>query len=448
MISCLLNRSRALAALLLCLALMALACDEASTASKVEETTPAPRAASDSEINRAAGGGDEAATQPDRADLAPQEAAKKVAEATFVHRSTDKNSRGDYTYLSAQSIDGNPNAAVFAEPVADAGSDYEHNIGVWYEPRAQKWAIFNQDLAAVPAGSAFEVVVPPKKERFVHHSSKGNTKDEGAFLDHPLVNGKPEARVSVTQNWNPGGGTGTYNNHPVGVRYYPDRGRWEVFNEDGSAMPRAAAFNVTVSEAAPTASDGVVDVDTGEAPGYRDFFSEGNPQTPAALVSSDSSSGAIPVVRPFNFGRDPRGPEDRKLALTIPELDLDDVPVFDTLSEGKLRDGTVHIPATGYPWQKGANVYIAGHRVGYEGTESAYVFFHLDWLGKGDEILLEDATGTEYRYRVTKRKVVGPKNVEVMNAVEGKSLITLQTCTLPDYDERLIVQGELVEKRS
>ncbi len=33
-----------------------------------------------------------------------------------------------------------------------------------------------------------------------------------------------------------------------------------------------------------------------------------------------------------------------------------------------------------------------------------------------------------------------------MNAVEGKSLITLQTCTLPDYEKRLIVQGELVEK--
>jgi sortase A len=33
-----------------------------------------------------------------------------------------------------------------------------------------------------------------------------------------------------------------------------------------------------------------------------------------------------------------------------------------------------------------------------------------------------------------------------MNPVEGKSLITLQTCTLPDYKERLLVQGELVKK--
>jgi sortase A len=49
---------------------------------------------------------------------------------------------------------------------------------------------------------------------------------------------------------------------------------------------------------------------------------------------------------------------------------------------------------------------------------------------------------------VTRRLVADPDGVEVMNAVEGESLITLQTCTLPDYERRLIVQGELVEKRA
>jgi sortase A len=33
-----------------------------------------------------------------------------------------------------------------------------------------------------------------------------------------------------------------------------------------------------------------------------------------------------------------------------------------------------------------------------------------------------------------------------MNATEGKSIITLQTCTLPDFTDRLVVQGKLVEK--
>jgi sortase A len=33
-----------------------------------------------------------------------------------------------------------------------------------------------------------------------------------------------------------------------------------------------------------------------------------------------------------------------------------------------------------------------------------------------------------------------------MEPVEGKSLVSLQTCTLPDYEKRLIVQGKLVDK--
>jgi len=40
--------------------------------------------------------------------------------------------------------------------------------------------------------------------------------------------------------------------------------------------------------------------------------------------------------------------------------------------------------------------------------------------------------------------VVGPQQVEVMNAAAGKSIVSLQTCTLPDFSERLVVQGERV----
>jgi sortase A len=40
--------------------------------------------------------------------------------------------------------------------------------------------------------------------------------------------------------------------------------------------------------------------------------------------------------------------------------------------------------------------------------------------------------------------VVGPQEVQVMNPVAGKSVVSLQTCTLPDFSERLVVQGERV----
>jgi len=55
------------------------------------------------------------------------------------------------------------------------------------------------------------------------------------------------AVFSVTPNWNPGGGAGTYVNHPVGVRYDADEETWAILNEDLDPMPERAAFNIVVS---------------------------------------------------------------------------------------------------------------------------------------------------------------------------------------------------------
>ena len=167
---------------------------------------------------------------------------------------------------------------------------------------------------------------------------------------------------------------------------------------------------------------------------------------PKIANTSDSSVGAIPAVKPFNFGRDPGGPDDKTLYLTVPRLGITDAPVFDSATEDKLKESVIHVPATGFPWQQDANTYIAGHRIGYEGTGSWHIFYDLDQVVPGDEIILKDADGVVYDYNVTKQVVVPPDNVGIMEPVPGKSLISLQTCTLPDYTERVVVQGELVDK--
>ncbi len=171
---------------------------------------------------------------------------------SYVHIATDENSRGDYTYLSDPAIDGDPNAVVLVEHVPDrgraGGEAYAHNIGVWYEQGANKWAIFNQDRAAVPAGTAFRVAVPRESEGFVERLTSAPSGTYSTYLDHPLLNGNPEAVFSVTQNWNPGGVGGVYNDHPVGVGYDTERGRWFLLNTDFAPMKEGAAFNVGVSD--------------------------------------------------------------------------------------------------------------------------------------------------------------------------------------------------------
>ena len=151
--------------------------------------------------------------------------------------------------------------------------------------------------------------------------------------------------------------------------------------------------------------------------------------------------------------RDPQieTPESKQLELSVPALDrVDSVPVYDAPEsryEKALHDGLVHVRGTGFPWQKVANVYIAGHRVGYPGTKSNLVFWDLNELEKGDEIFLTDADGTRYTYEVFSKRVISPDATSILRPTKGKNIISLQTCTLPDYSHRLIVQGELKSEK-
>jgi sortase A len=145
------------------------------------------------------------------------------------------------------------------------------------------------------------------------------------------------------------------------------------------------------------------------------------------------------------FGADT--PENPTMTLTVPEMQrVDEVPVYNGPADDKaaLHDGALHVSDTGFPWQSGANVYIAGHRLGFPATRSYLVFWDLDKLESGDEVILTDANGARYTYAVFDKFVVNPGDYYVTQPVPGRSVVSLQTCTLPDYSQRLVVQAELV----
>jgi sortase A len=154
------------------------------------------------------------------------------------------------------------------------------------------------------------------------------------------------------------------------------------------------------------------------------------------------------VQRVENAGaKTPPTPKSERLSLTIPELKrVRNIPVYtgESSDKGKLAAGALHLEDTGFPWQAGSNVYIAGHRLGYPNTKSWLVFWHLNKLRRGNKVVLEDAEGRRYKYEVFDKEVVGPGDVSVKKSIKGKSVVTLQTCTLPDYKDRLIVQAQRV----
>ena len=141
-------------------------------------------------------------------------------------------------------------------------------------------------------------------------------------------------------------------------------------------------------------------------------------------------------------------PEDKRLRITVPAMSRirDRVVAYATATdEDAFRNyAAVHLRGTGNPWNRQANVYIAGHRLGYVGTPSFLAFWDLNKVDVGDKIYITDSNGKRYVYKVFKDYVVDPTDLHVLRPLKGKNIVTLQTCTLPDYSQRLIIQAERV----
>jgi sortase A len=145
-------------------------------------------------------------------------------------------------------------------------------------------------------------------------------------------------------------------------------------------------------------------------------------------------------------------PKDKTLKLTIPEMkqiEDDTIPTGKGTNEALFRDhAAVHLRDTGFPWQRTANVYIAGHRIGFPGTDSNLAFYDLEDLKEGDKVYLEDAEGREYTYQVFGKLVVEPANLSVLRPIKGKNIVSLQSCTLPDYTNRVIYRAVLKDVKT
>ena len=165
-----------------------------------------------------------------------------------------------------------------------------------------------------------------------------------------------------------------------------------------------------------------------------------------ALILLSAGIVFLDVQRAGEESAAPPPKRDDTMELTIPSMKrVKDVPVYtaSAQNESALHDGTLHLKGTGFPWQEHANVYIAGHRLGYPRTKSFLVFWDLNELRRGHRVVLTDSEHNRYIYRVYDRFILAPDDITAAKPVGGMDIVTLQTCTLPNYKERLIVRAEL-----
>ena len=175
----------------------------------------------------------------------------------------------------------------------------------------------------------------------------------------------------------------------------------------------------------------------------------GEPDTPAIGRVSDREPAAEKREAHTEKREPVKVPRDKMLRVTIPAMKHvhnSTIPYTGGTNETAFKyHAGVHLRGTGFPWQRQANVYIAGHRLGYFGTPSFLAFWDLDNVETGDKVFVTDSLGRRYVYKVFKEFIVDPDDVFVTRPVKGRNVLTLQTCTLPNYSRRLIVRAERVE---
>ncbi|MBN2009826.1 T9SS type A sorting domain-containing protein [candidate division KSB1 bacterium] len=99
---------------------------------------------------------------------------------------------------------------------------------------------------------ATPVAAPVAFAAATYISTSASIVGNSTFLDVPTLNTNPDAIAFVTQNWNPPGSGGIYNNRPIGVWYEKGRQQWAIFNQDKGNMEEGVAFNLFVPGTAST----------------------------------------------------------------------------------------------------------------------------------------------------------------------------------------------------
>ena len=102
--------------------------------------------------------------------------------------------------------------------------------------------------------------------------------------------------------------------------------------------------------------------------------------------------------------------------IRIPRVGID-LAVFEGVTPDILRKGPGHVPGTALP-TSGSNCVITAHRDSF--------FRKLADVRVGDAVFLSNEEG-EREYRLTRRRVVSPREVGVMAPTEEEQ-VTLVTC--------------------
>nr|WP_125584356.1 class A sortase [Lacticaseibacillus jixianensis] len=125
--------------------------------------------------------------------------------------------------------------------------------------------------------------------------------------------------------------------------------------------------------------------------------------------------------------------------IAVPKVSLR-LPIMKGLANDNLSVGAATMTADQKMGE--GNYALAGHDTSHKGV----LFSPLGYVKKGDNVYITDLKNV-YRYKVTLKKNVDQYEVQWVDPVPGKRLITLITCevTTATRADRIMVRGELTK---
>jgi hypothetical protein len=178
-----------------------------------------------------------------------------MAQATWfgpntLHENDTSNIILNYTLLDSAALSSTPSDLlifnhVYGTPAGTHNAYMPNSGGIWYY--GPEWSVFDETEANMNVNLAFNVLNPTTNgTSFVHTVSAANTFNNWSLIDHPLLNGHPEAVFFITKTWS----NYVYDVNHVGIWYSTSSSKWSVYNEDGSTpLTDSLTFNIFIPDA-------------------------------------------------------------------------------------------------------------------------------------------------------------------------------------------------------
>ena len=127
--------------------------------------------------------------------------------------------------------------------------------------------------------------------------------------------------------------------------------------------------------------------------------------------------------------------------IEIPKISIK-LPIYHGTSQEVLEKGVGHVQSTAFPiGGKTCHSVLIGHR----GLPSSKLFTDLDQLEIGDSFYIT-VLNQKLQYDVYSIETVEPKDLEKIQIIEGKDIVTLITCTPYGINtHRLLIHAEREE---